>query len=115
MFLQPVAEGGIHAALPTLAGGFESIENVVVEPDGSRFLLPCSWRSAAHGLFDCFLCFFTKTAFSPIAHTPRAKSSSVSSGASSGSIQVLGVFFFFAVIGVPHRNSAAGFAAWRPD
>jgi hypothetical protein len=28
---------------------------------------------------------------------------------------VLGVFFFFAVIGVPHRNNAAGFAAWRPD
>jgi hypothetical protein len=63
MFLQPVAEGGIHAALPTLAGGFESIENVVVEPDGSRFLLPCSWRSAAHGLFDRFLCFFTRNDF----------------------------------------------------
>ncbi|GAB6194495.1 hypothetical protein JCM39068_42500 [Desulfocastanea catecholica] len=33
---------------------------------------------------------------------------------------MLGVFFFFAVIGVPHRNNAAGFnaagfAAWRPD
>jgi hypothetical protein len=25
------------------------------------------------------------------------------------------VYFFFAVIGVPHRNNAAGFAAWRPD
>ena len=58
MFLQPVAEGGIHAALPTLAGRFEGIENVVVEPDGSRFLLSCSWRSAARGLFDRFLCFF---------------------------------------------------------
>jgi hypothetical protein len=26
-----------------------------------------------------------------------------------------GDFFFFAVFGIPHRNNAAGDAAWSPD
>jgi hypothetical protein len=43
------------------------------------------------------------------------KKSSVNSGASSGSIQELDDFLFFAVIGIHHRNNAAGGAAWSPD
>jgi len=29
--------------------------------------------------------------------------------------EIIKVSFFFAAIGVPHRDNAAGFAAWRPD
>lgn len=55
------------------------------------------------------------TTRSPIIHWPRAKSSSVSSGASSGSTQASGEFFPFALIGIPHGNNAAFITAWCPD
>ena len=34
MFLQPVAESGVHAALPAFAAGLEGFQHVVVETDG---------------------------------------------------------------------------------
>ena len=115
MFLQPLAEGCIHAALPAFAGRFEGVQHVDVEADRCRFFRCGPRRSAAQGFFAALRNFSLETILSPTLGVALVKKSSVNSGASSGSIQELDDFLFFAVIGIPHRNNAAGGAAWSPD
>ncbi len=56
-----------------------------------------------------------RTRFLPSYRSALAKNASSSSGASSGSTQVLFKSFNFSLIGFPHRDNAPHVTAWRPD
>ena len=55
-----------------------------------------------------------ETTLSPILHSPRSKNSSVSSGASSGSIHSGLEAGNFSFIGIPHRNDTPAVTAYSP-
>jgi hypothetical protein len=100
MFLQPVAEGGIEPGLPTATGVLEGGQDIVVEPDGCRFFRAGAGGPTAQGLFCRFVEFFFGDDLFADPQRCIDKNSSVNSGASSGSTQELGIFAFFAIIGV---------------
>src|SRR4051812_45863433 len=76
---------------------------------GSRRSEICSFGASSFGRPP------RRTTLSPCISTPLAKSSSVSSGASSGSVQLLSVDRLFSVIGLPHRYHVPSVAPRRPD
>jgi hypothetical protein len=111
VFLQPLAEDSIHAALPAFAGRFKGVRNVNIEADRCRFFRCGPRRSPVHGFFCCVPEIFPGDNLIANFRGCLGEKSSVNSGASSRTVQELDNPLFFASIGISHRNNAAGGAA----
>jgi len=124
---EPIVHPALLADLAATMAAFQSGSGSVAFqrcchpglPAGARGFPSCQylwWQTQADGDFG-LVQFWTSAFDQPVAFVQIGfpEKSSVSSGASSGPIQVLRVFRLFTGICFPYADDAACLAAWRPD
>ena len=110
---EPLAKHPVHPRLPSRPGGPEHLHHVGIKRSLTGTLVCAAFgrpRRLTAARYSA-----RSTMRSPTMGVARSKNSSVSSGASSGSIQGLRVFFDFLAIGFSHADDAACLLARRPD